>query len=841
MKRKRVHRWTAMAIALWMLMQAAGVLPGPGQREVARAQGESEFTYSVRDTDVTIIGYTGQARDVVVPQQLAGMTVKAIGGRAFYGKDIQSVTLPDTVESIGKRAFGGCASLTSVQLPTALRAIEDEAFSGCTQLRTLSLPLQLEKIGKGAFANCTQLQRLALPASLTTLGAGAFAYCDALCVTLDAANTTFIVEEGALYDAGRQTLYRYDALRDDETFTVPDGVQTIDLHAFTGCPALKSVFLPQSVRTMEDAFYRCEALEQVQVAAANTVFHSRQGVLYQSNPEVLWYYPCGKPDAQFALPEGCAFIQPALRSAKKLKVLQIPGTLTEEPQAIGQNWVSLSKLLKQSDLPVLEAFEVDAANARYHSAQSALYETPSQTLLHVPKQLRASTFYVAQGTQTVAAGAFDGCVGIGTVQLPEGMAAFAAQRLGRSGVTGLSLPSTMASFALEGNQPASLCSVTVAQDNPTYRAQEGLLYRHDTQGWTLCLIPAAWTGAKLAVPQDVCAIALAPEESFASLRQLEIPRTVQEISVVTADNILQSLVAQWTIYGWPDSAAQRFAVQKGITFVSVAPTPTPSVRPTPTVTPTPAVTATPGPVSDVPSLVHRLYNSFLKREADDEGFAFWTRALSQNGWTAAQVAGLFATSDEYRSLRTSDETYLHDVYRACLGREPDQEGLAFWLARLRMGYSRNLVLEQMLHCDEFVKICQTCDIVLGHIALTRPAERYSWLCPLVAQQCYAFFGELLDEETLDYLVQGLQAREISGAVLTLAMAELGEQLNGRVDDAQFVAQLYRACMGREGDAQGLAFWTQMLQRGQSRQTVMMHFFESQEFTKLCRSLDIDAL
>lgn len=836
MRRKRRFRWMAGLFAVWMLLQASAYW-NPRQDGYARAQGEEAFTYSVRGTDATITGYTGEDRDVVVPEQIDGMTVVAIGGRAFYGDAIRSITLPDTVQSIGKRAFAGCTSLISVQLPAQLQTIDDEAFQGCTQLQTLSLPGQLREIGSSAFENCAQLQQLALPASLETLEEGAFAYCDALSVTLDASNPAFVVEQGALYDADRKTLYRYDGSRPDASFAVPEGVEAIDLHAFTGCPSLTSISLPKSIRTMDDAFYKCHALQRVEVAPENATFDSQQGVLYQRNPMVLWYYPSGKADAQFALPEGCALIQPALRSAQKLQVLRIPQTLVEQPQSLGQNWVSLKKALEQSDLPALTAFEVDAANARYHSAQGALYETESGTLLQVPRQLVAETFAIAQGTQAIAANAFKGCTGIGTLQLPEGMQAFAAGYLAQTNVTGIHLPSTLTSFDLSGNQPASLRQVTVAQSNPAYMARDGLLYVLDTEGWTLCLIPASRSGVRLTIPQDVYAMALCPEAPFASLRQLEIPQQVQGVSIDASDEVLAALTSQLTIYGWPDSAAHRFALQNGIAFVSMAPTPTP----TPTVKPTPTATPAPGEIADVPALVHQLYSSFFKRDADAEGFVFWTQALSQGRWTAAQVVGAFATSDEYRGLRTDDQTYLTDVYKACMGREPDAEGLAFWLARLRMGYSRNLVLEQMLHCDEFVDICRDCKVELGHIALTRPAEQYSWLCPLVAQQCEAFIGELVDEQTFDYLVQGLQRREISGGVLTMAMAELGTMLNGESSDAQFVAQLYKACMGRAGDAEGLVFWTQMLQRGQTRETVMMHFFVSEEFTTLCRSLGIDPL
>ena len=98
----------------------------------------------------------------------------------------------------------------------------------------------------------------------------------------------------------------------------------------------------------------------------------------------------------------------------------------------------------------------------------------------------------------------------------------------------------------------------------------------------------------------------------------------------------------------------------------------------------------------------------------------------------------------------------------------------------------------------------------------------------MAQQCEAFIGELVDEQTFDYLVQGLQRREISGGVLTMAMAELGTMLNGESSDAQFVAQLYKAMHGPHQGRRGAGVLDARCCSGVKRaQTVMMHFFVSE--------------
>jgi len=62
----------------------------------------------------TITGYDGNERNVVIPSQIDGVTITAIGDRAFSWNNLTNVTIGSGVTSIGASAFGGCTSLTEV-------------------------------------------------------------------------------------------------------------------------------------------------------------------------------------------------------------------------------------------------------------------------------------------------------------------------------------------------------------------------------------------------------------------------------------------------------------------------------------------------------------------------------------------------------------------------------------------------------------------------------------------------------------------------------------------------------------------------------------------------------
>jgi len=71
----------------------------------AFAQNKADFEFDPEGGIIT--GYTGYARDVVIPERIDGVTVTAIGNSVFKGKNLTSVSIPDNVKNIGPYAFAG--------------------------------------------------------------------------------------------------------------------------------------------------------------------------------------------------------------------------------------------------------------------------------------------------------------------------------------------------------------------------------------------------------------------------------------------------------------------------------------------------------------------------------------------------------------------------------------------------------------------------------------------------------------------------------------------------------------------------------------------------------------
>lgn len=146
---QEVDKLQAIIADLEEQLRAAGLTPEtspapesdttPVHTETETTTDETSFTYEIHNGGAVILSYKGTARHVAVPSQLDGHPVTAIGDSAFKNTDVVSVTLPDTVTSVGWFAFYGCQSLKAVVIPASVSRIDYAAFDGCPSV-TLVCP-----------------------------------------------------------------------------------------------------------------------------------------------------------------------------------------------------------------------------------------------------------------------------------------------------------------------------------------------------------------------------------------------------------------------------------------------------------------------------------------------------------------------------------------------------------------------------------------------------------------------------------------------------------------------------------------------------------------------------
>ena len=166
-----------------------------------------------------------------------------------------SVTIPNSVTSIGDKAFYDCSGLTSVTIGNSVTSIGESAFSGCCGLTSITIPNSVTSIGYYAFENCSSLTSITIPESVTGIGRNA----------LEGTAWYKNQPDGLVY-AGK-VAYKYKG-------TMPEGTEIVIKHgtlsiydmAFCGCSGLTSVTIPNSVTSIgDDAFYGCYGLTSVTI------------------------------------------------------------------------------------------------------------------------------------------------------------------------------------------------------------------------------------------------------------------------------------------------------------------------------------------------------------------------------------------------------------------------------------------------------------------------------------------------------------------------------------------------------------------------------------------------
>ena len=203
---------------------------------------------------------------------------------------LTSVTLPDSVTSIGYNAFSECSALTSIRIPEGVTSIRAGTFDRCSNLRSVVIPDSVTGIGNGAFGNCRSLVDITIPNRVTSIGASAFTNCPGLTRVAIPASVTAIGEnpfghpytrsnltfidvapdnpvyeqiDGVLFDKQQKILIACPGTKEGE-FEIPRGTLRIAASAFKSCDKLTGVTIPDGVTHIGGgAFWKCSGLTDV--------------------------------------------------------------------------------------------------------------------------------------------------------------------------------------------------------------------------------------------------------------------------------------------------------------------------------------------------------------------------------------------------------------------------------------------------------------------------------------------------------------------------------------------------------------------------------------------------
>lgn len=340
--------------------------------------------------DGALIGYTGDAEDVVIPDN---MGITALSYRLFYqNSDIRSVTVPQGVTVIESEAFAECINLESIVLPEGIEKIPSRAFYGCAKLTAIVIPDSATRIGESAFESCSALTTLKLPKNLKSIDEKAFQHCRLLSA-LEVPEGTESIDDRAFFGcAGLGSAALPSTLQEigEGAFegcgtlleiAIPDGVESLGERAFAGCSAMHNAIVPTSVKEIgEGVFSSCINLTLVVDAASMAEAYARQnGVPFE--------YASGASDGDWQT------------GASSFEYAKTDGGI-EIRKYVGQSeFVHIPETI--DDLPVVKI------GAEAFAENGALLEV-----------------IVPEGVIEIGDMAFFGCTALYEVELPESAAVF---------------------------------------------------------------------------------------------------------------------------------------------------------------------------------------------------------------------------------------------------------------------------------------------------------------------------------------------------------------------------------------------------------------------------------
>lgn len=179
-------------------------------------------------------------------------SLEKIGENAFAGADLVNVIIPRKVTRISDGMFSGSQELASVEFLGAVTYIGKGAFALCKSLRTITLPDTVETIGASAFSS-TSLTSITIPQGVTAIESSTFSHCDKL--------KTVVLGKG-LIEIKDEAFFCCNAL---EEINLPDNLQKIGYRSFYDCNKLKRLDLPESLLSIGEGAFMISGIEIISI------------------------------------------------------------------------------------------------------------------------------------------------------------------------------------------------------------------------------------------------------------------------------------------------------------------------------------------------------------------------------------------------------------------------------------------------------------------------------------------------------------------------------------------------------------------------------------------------
>ncbi len=235
--------------------------------------------------------------------------------------------------------------------------------------------------------------------------------------------------------------------------------------------------------------------------------------------------------------------------------------------------------------------------------------------------------------------------------------------------------------------------------------------------------------------------------------------------------------------------------------------------------------------SQARAFVERCYKEILGRTnaVSDAEISYWADQIADRTLDGATILSNFVYSQEYQNSNSSHSEFVKMLYRVCLSREADENGLASWVSDLESGVSLDYVMQGFVDSVEFQEFCAEYQIESGKIELTQYRDQNLGVTHFI-YQCY--------EEYLDRTPDGNGINMWSGELINhkktpkevaYGFVFSSEFQKKQYSNTEYVKKMYWGLLDRGADQDGLNQWVQQMNNGMSREELFNGFADSDEF------------
>lgn len=464
--------------------------------EAARASDPAETTdsegntwsYSVLDNNaVRLNRLIHPISDILeIPGELAGKPVVALAdGVCSNNAALVSVTIPDSIDVVGRCAFRSCSNLKSIVFPQNIAVYDSGWVSNCSALETIQLPGQVDELRANVFDN-DSIRHLKIGASTSKVYPGAFRKAKLQSIEVDSSNPFLETDGTAIYSKGREALiaiavktdtYRIsgeciavarkaaDGMRGLTQVEFPQGLEIISEHAFAHT-GLSQFVAPESLQAILDrAFFDCENLTEVQlneglkVVGENAFTRTKIGELaLPASIEQIGHPVAAETDIVYS-GDGATF---TIAPGSALSIDKQGALLRKCEDGLHLEWL------------------VDP-EARVLRIPEGVVEINAQALLN---HRALEEVYVPQSVRIIGDEAFKGCKNLRVVDLTHGIKSIGNEAFLDTQLERLYIPASLDSIgaralvtqnAHSGSGPSTLTEIEVSPDNLRFSIADGML------------------------------------------------------------------------------------------------------------------------------------------------------------------------------------------------------------------------------------------------------------------------------------------------------------------------------------------------------------------------------